>query len=60
MVDAARGVLVEKALDRRGVSKRIKKFDLCVGKFDEYNGDAVIRFVLRRAYLCAQRAAVLL
>src|SRR6056297_820033 len=60
VMDAARGVLFEKALDRAVIPQRIQKLDLGVGQFDEDHGHAVIGFVLRRADRGAKGAAILL
>src|SRR6056297_13519 len=60
MVNAARGVLFQKAVDRAVLAQRIKQFDLSVGQFDEHDRDTVIGLVLRRADLGTKRAAILL
>jgi hypothetical protein len=58
-MDAARGVLFEETSDRRSVAQRIEQFDLGVGQFDEDDGHAMVRLVLRGADLGAQRVAIL-
>ena len=59
VMDAAGGVLVEKALDRGAFAKRIQKFDFGVRQFDKDHGHAVIGFVLRFADLGPEGIAVL-
>ena len=59
VVNTARRVLFEKARDGGALTQRIKQFDLGVGQRDEHNRHPVIRFVLRRAHLRAQRIAIL-
>ena len=59
MVDAARGVLFQKALDWGIFAQGVKKFDLRVRQFDEDDGHTVIGFVLRRADLGPEGCAVL-
>lgn len=58
-MDAACRVLFQKGLDRRSLAQRVQKFDLGVRQFDEHHRHAMIRLVLRRAHLSAQRIAVL-
>jgi len=59
MMNAACGVLFEKAVDGAVVAKRVEQLDLGVWQFDKDNRDAMIRLILRCTDICAKRRAVL-
>ena len=48
VMDAARRILVEKALDRRAFAQGMQQLDLGVLQFHEHHGDAVVRLRLWR------------
>ena len=54
MVDTAGGVLIEEALDRTPLAKRIQQFDLGVGQLDENHCHTMVRQILRLLYTGAQ------
>ena len=59
VVNPTGGVFFKEARNWAAFTKRVEQLDFCIRKFDEHDRNAVIRFILWIANLCAQRIAVL-
>jgi hypothetical protein len=59
MMNATGWIFVQEPLDRGRVTKRVQQLNLGVRQIDEYDGDAVIRFILWLPDISPQRIAIL-